>query len=162
MAVELTVNGMRCTTHADPLTALARVLREELYLTGTKTACSEGFCGSCTVLVDDAPAVSCLMPVGMAAGRAVRTVESLAPPGGDLAPLQQAMQDSDAVQCGMCFPGVLMTLTAVLERGGRPSEAEVRAALVGNICRCTGYERIVAAALAAVDAHTDAAAGEQA
>jgi carbon-monoxide dehydrogenase small subunit len=72
------------------------------------------------------------------------------------------MQDSDAVQCGMCFPGVLMTLTAVLERGGRPSEAEVRAALVGNICRCTGYERIVAAALAAVDAHTDAAAGEQA
>jgi carbon-monoxide dehydrogenase small subunit len=160
VALELTVNGRRCTTHADPLTALARVLREELHLTGTKTACSEGFCGSCTVLVDDVPAVSCLLPVALAAGRVVRTVESLTPPGGDLAPLQQAMQSSDAVQCGMCFPGILMTLTAVLEGGERPAEAEVRAALVGNICRCTGYERIVAAALAAVEAH--AGAGEQA
>jgi carbon-monoxide dehydrogenase small subunit len=162
VAVELTVNGVRCTTRADPLTALARVLREELHLTGTKTACSEGFCGSCTVLVDDAPAVSCLLPVGLASGRAVRTVESLAPPGGELSPLQQAMQDGDAVQCGMCFPGILMTLTAVLERGGRPSADEVRAALVGNICRCTGYERVVAAALAAVEAHSGATAGGQA
>jgi aerobic carbon-monoxide dehydrogenase small subunit len=162
VAVELTVNGVPRTTRAAPLTALARVLREELYLTGTKTACSEGFCGSCTVLVDDAPAVSCLLPVGMVAGRAVRTVESLTAPDVGLTPLQHAMQHGDAVQCGMCFPGILMSLTALLERGGRPSEAEARAALVGNICGYTGYERIVAAALSAVDARPAAPAGEQA
>jgi aerobic carbon-monoxide dehydrogenase small subunit len=141
------LNGRPRTVDAAPLTPLATVLREGLNLTGTKVACEEGFCGACTVLVDDAPAASCLMPIAHVEGRSVRTVESLAA-GDELSPLQQAMKAADAVQCGMCFPGVLMSLTALLERDPDPDDAAVRTALVGNICRCTGYERIVEAALA--------------
>ncbi|MCW2724925.1 MAG: (2Fe-2S)-binding protein [Frankiales bacterium] len=147
MTIELTVNGETRTVTAAPLTPLAEVLREELYLTGTKQACGEGFCGSCTVLLDDAAAPSCLTPVGMAAGKAVRTIESLAPGMSELSPLQQAMKDADAVQCGMCFPGILMGLTALLARQPEPTEDDVRTALSGHLCRCTGYARIVDAAL---------------
>jgi carbon-monoxide dehydrogenase small subunit len=148
VTIELTVNGEQRRVNAPPLTPLAEVLREELFLTGTKQACGEGFCGSCTVLLDDAAAASCLTPVGLAEGRAVRTVESLAPDMSELSPLQQAMKDGDAVQCGMCFPGLLMGLTALLARQAEPSEDDVRTALSGHICRCTGYDRIVEAALA--------------
>ncbi|MET8052194.1 MULTISPECIES: (2Fe-2S)-binding protein [unclassified Streptosporangium] len=152
MSTELTVNGEVRRVHAGPMTPLARVLREELHLSGTKMACGEGFCGSCTVFVDDDAVASCLVPVGHAEGRSVRTVESLADPAGALSPLQQAMKDADAVQCGMCFPGVLISLSALLESDPDPGRDEVREALVGNICRCTGYERIVDAALAAAQA----------
>ena len=146
--IAFTLNGRERTIGAPPLTPLSTVLRDDLHLTGTKVACEEGFCGACTVLVDDEPATSCLLPIAHVEGRAVRTVESLAT-GEGLSPLQAALQANDAVQCGMCFPGVLMSLTALLERDPAPDEDAVRTALVGNICRCTGYERIVEAALAA-------------
>jgi aerobic carbon-monoxide dehydrogenase small subunit len=146
--IAFTVNGQERTVDAPPLTPLSTVLRERLHLTGTKVACEEGFCGACTVLVDDEPAASCLVPVAHVAGRSVRTVESLAA-GAELSPLQAALQANDAVQCGMCFPGVLMSLTALLARDPAPGEEAVREALVGNICRCTGYEQIVEAAVAA-------------
>jgi aerobic carbon-monoxide dehydrogenase small subunit len=149
--IAFTVNGRDRTVDAPPLTPLSTVLRETLHLTGTKVACEEGFCGACTVLVDDEPATSCLVPVAHVAGRSVRTVESLAD-GDDLSPLQAALQANDAVQCGMCFPGVLMSLTALLARDPAPAEEAVREALVGNICRCTGYEQIVEAAVAAGEA----------
>jgi aerobic carbon-monoxide dehydrogenase small subunit len=146
-----TLNGRERTVHAAPLTPLSTVLREQLNLTGTKVACEEGFCGACTVLVDDEPATSCLVPVAHVDGRSVRTIESLGT-GGELSPLQAALQANDAVQCGMCFPGVVMSLTALLERDPAPDDDAVRTALVGNICRCTGYERIVEAALATAEA----------
>jgi aerobic carbon-monoxide dehydrogenase small subunit len=146
--IAFTVNGRERTVDVPPLTPLSTVLRERLNLTGTKVACEEGFCGACTVLVDDAPTASCILPIAHAAGRSVRTVESLAD-GAQLSPLQAALQANDAVQCGMCFPGILMTLTALLAGDPAPDEDAVRAALVGNICRCTGYEQIVQAALAA-------------
>jgi aerobic carbon-monoxide dehydrogenase small subunit len=149
--IAFTVNGQARTVDAPPLTPLSTVLRERLHLTGTKVACEEGFCGACTVLVDDQPATSCLVPVAHVAGRSVLTVESLAD-GDDLSPLQAALQANDAVQCGMCFPGVLMSLTALLARDPAPGEEAVREALVGNICRCTGYEQIVEAAVAAGEA----------
>lgn len=143
----ITVNGEQKSTQADPMTPLARVLREEFFLTGTKVACGEGFCGSCLVLLDDRPVMSCLVPIGLARDRSVRTVESLAPDDRPLSPLQQAMEEHDAVQCGMCFPGILMMLTHLFEKDDAPSEADIRAALVGNVCRCTGYARTVEAAL---------------
>ncbi|WP_159712652.1 (2Fe-2S)-binding protein [Geminicoccus flavidas] len=149
MAMQITVNGEARTIAAAPMTPLVEVLREELFLTGAKQACSEGFCGACTVLVDDQPVAACLLPVGLVEGRAVRTVESLGTAGDGLSPLQAAMLEHDAVQCGMCFPGILMALTGLLERRPNASEAEIRSALAGNICRCTGYERIIEAALAA-------------
>jgi carbon-monoxide dehydrogenase small subunit len=145
-----TLNGRPRTVQAAPLTPLSTVLREHLNLTGTKVACEEGFCGACTVLVDDEPANACLTPVAHVEGRSVRTIESIAT-GEELSPLQAALQANDAVQCGMCFPGVVMSLTALLERDPSPDDAAVRTALVGNICRCTGYERIVEAALAATE-----------
>lgn len=142
--MNLTVNGESRVVHASDLVPLADILRDHLSMLGTKTACNEGFCGSCTVLVDDVPVVSCLLPVGLLGGRAVRTVESLAQ-GDTLSPLQQCFKDADVVQCGMCFPGILMRLTALLEEDSGPTAGEIRRALVGNICRCTGYERIVSA-----------------
>ncbi|GAB6987009.1 (2Fe-2S)-binding protein [Nocardioides pyridinolyticus] len=146
MSTELSINGERHAVDVPPLTPLVTVLREHLALTGTKAACHEGFCGSCTVLVDDRPAVSCLLPVALAGGREVRTVESLARGNESLSPVQQAFKDADVVQCGMCFPGLLMTLTALVEQGQPVDDSELRRALVGNICRCTGYEQILAAA----------------
>lgn len=148
MHIEIELNGRPLTVEAEPLTPLATVLREQLQLTGTKVACGEGFCGACTVLVDQAPVVSCLLPVAHVAGHAVRTIEGIAV-GETLSPLQQALKDVDAVQCGMCFPGMIMSLTALLEREPNPDDAGVREALVGNVCRCTGYEQIVSGVLAA-------------
>lgn len=145
MSLRLNINGEDLLSVSDPLTPLVDVLRDEFFLTGAKTVCREGFCGACTVLLDGRPVMSCLMPVGLADDCAVLTVESLAP-DGVLSPLQQAMEQYDAVQCGMCFPGMLMSLTSFLERTSNPTREDIKAALVGNICRCTGYERIVDAA----------------
>jgi aerobic carbon-monoxide dehydrogenase small subunit len=158
MPVDCTVNGEERRIDRHPLTPLSTVLREDLHLTGAKVSCAEGFCGSCIVLVDDAPAASCLLPLAHVEGRSIRTVESLADADG-LSPLQRAFKAHDAVQCGMCFPGVLMSLTALLERLPEATEADVKAQLVGNICRCTGYDRIVAATLDAARAGRDEVAG---
>lgn len=151
MEIAFELNGRPERVDVAPMTPLADVLRETLALTGTKVACGEGFCGACTVHLDGRPAVSCLVPMALVGGRRVMTVEGLAD-GPRLSTLQQAMVDNDAVQCGMCFPGMLMSLTALLADGGTLDEDRVRAALVGNVCRCTGYQAIVEAALEAARA----------
>jgi carbon-monoxide dehydrogenase small subunit len=146
MVVRFNVNGEVRSFHGDPLTPLVDVLRDELLLTGTKAVCREGFCGACTVHIENRPTASCLCPIGHAAGRNVTTIESMAIDNLPN-PIQQACEDLDAVQCGMCFPGMVMTLTSVLENNVEADRAALKAALTGNICRCTGYERIVDAAL---------------
>lgn len=151
-APELTVNGRELELDVPPFFPLAVVLREELGMTGTKTGCFEGRCGACTVVVDDETVVSCIYPVGLAYGKSVRTVEGLAEPTGPLSTLQQKFLEAGAVQCGVCTPGVLMTLTSLLERNASPTEDEVRESLAGNLCRCTGYSKIIEATLATAEA----------
>jgi len=148
MTYEFRVNGEDVQVEADGLRPLVSVLREDLGLAGTKTGCFEGRCGACTVIVDDRPVVACLYPIALAAGCDVRTVEGLAAPDGTLNPLQEAILDTGGVQCGISTPGVLMTLTALLERNPRPTERQIRHALAGNVCRCTGYQKIIDAVLA--------------
>jgi carbon-monoxide dehydrogenase small subunit len=147
VTVTLTVNGQEHAIDAGPMTPLATVLRERLGLTGTKLGCGEGFCGSCLVLVDGEPLASCLLPIGLVGDRRVTTIEGLADDALSLTPLQQALKDHDAVQCGMCFPGMIMTLTDLLRRRPQPDAPSIRDELTGNICRCTGYERIIEAVL---------------
>jgi carbon-monoxide dehydrogenase small subunit len=142
------VNGTEVDVEAPPLSPLAHILRDGLGLTGTKIGCTEGRCGACTVLLDGRPAVSCLMPAAHAQGREVTTVEGLAGPGGELTPLQEAMLDTGGAQCGACTPGILLTLTSFLSEHPAPMESEVREALAGHLCRCTGYRANVDAALA--------------
>jgi carbon-monoxide dehydrogenase small subunit len=144
-----TVNGLARTVTVAPDETLLHVLRETLHLTGTKQGCDEGECGACTVLVDGRPVDSCILPALAVAGSDVLTVEGLAGPDGLLSPIQQGFVDNFAVQCGFCTPGFLMTLTALLEEHPQPEEAQVRAALSGNLCRCTGYSTIVDAVMAA-------------
>jgi carbon-monoxide dehydrogenase small subunit len=151
MSLRLNINGETRLSAGDPLTPLVDILRDEFFLTGAKAVCREGFCGACTVLLDGRPIVSCLMPAGLAAECEIRTVESLAV-DGVLSRLQQAMEQHDAVQCGMCFPGMLMSLTGFLADTPNPTREQIKAALVGNICRCTGYERIIDAAMAVAPA----------
>jgi aerobic carbon-monoxide dehydrogenase small subunit len=146
MAIHLTVNGEVREFHGDPLTPLVDVLRDVLLLTGAKAVCREGFCGACTIHEDGVPVMSCLRPVALAANHAITTIEGLGI-AGDLTPLQQALEHHDVVQCGMCFPGIVMSMTAYLGRNPRPTRAELKEAMVGNICRCTGYERIIDAIL---------------
>jgi carbon-monoxide dehydrogenase small subunit len=148
MVLSLTVNGDRLSSPSDPITPLIDVLREDFHLTGAKPVCREGFCGACMVLVDGLPTLSCLMPAALADGCEIRTVEGLAV-DGTLTPIQAALEACDAVQCGMCFPGMVMTLTHLLTTKPGTTREDIRAALTGNICRCTGYERIVEAALIA-------------
>ncbi|MDQ6435470.1 (2Fe-2S)-binding protein [Mesorhizobium sp. LHD-90] len=146
MPTSLMINGERRTSNRDPMTPLIDVLRDEFLLTGAKSVCREGVCGACTVHLDGRLAVSCLVPIGTVEGKDVRTVESLAM-AGELSPLQQVMEQHDVVQCGMCFPGILMTLTSFFQAQPNAGRDEIKAALVGNICRCTGYERLVDAAV---------------
>jgi carbon-monoxide dehydrogenase small subunit len=140
--IELTVNGAVRRGSVEPRRTLADFLREDLGLTGTHLGCEHGVCGACTVLVDGEPARSCLMLTVQARGADVLTIEGLAL-GGELNPLQQAMWDSHGFQCGFCTPGFLMQITALLSESPDPTEAEIREALSGNLCRCTGYESIV-------------------
>ena len=152
MTIRFTLNGSPAKSESDGLRPLLSVLREELGRRGAKPGCGEGRCGACTVLVDSAPVLACLLPVVLVEAREVRTVEGLAAANGELSQLQQAVLDGLGLQCGACTPGILMTLTALLERVPDPTELEVREALTGNLCRCTGYESIVAAALEAASA----------
>jgi carbon-monoxide dehydrogenase small subunit len=148
MGQSFTLNTRRVEADAPDMTPLLEVLREDLGHTGAKLGCGEGRCGACTVLVDGAPVVSCIYPVALADGREVRTVEGLTAPDAPLNPLQDALLEHGGVQCGACTPGILMALTALLERDGTPDDGAVRDALAGNLCRCTGYTKIVDAALA--------------
>jgi carbon-monoxide dehydrogenase small subunit len=144
MRVTFTVNGR--PQHADDVwegESLLYVLRERLGLPGSKNACEQGECGSCTVRLDGVPVCSCLVAAGQAQGREVETVEGLAGPNGELAPIQQAFVDAGAVQCGFCTPGLLVAADELLERNPDPSDGDIREALSGNLCRCTGYETIL-------------------
>ena len=149
MVLSLTVNGDQLSSTADPITPLVDVLREDFHLTGAKPVCREGFCGACMVLVDGSPTLSCLMPAALAEDCEIRTVEGLAV-DGTLTPVQAALEVCDAVQCGMCFPGMVVSLTHLLTARPEATRDDIRAALTGNICRCTGYERIIEAALLAL------------
>ncbi len=140
------VNGKLYTREVETRLTLADFLRHELNLTGTHVGCEHGVCGACTVLVGGVSARACLMLAVQCDGAEIVTVESLAD-GDKLNPLQEAFRDHHGLQCGFCTPGILMTLTELLRDHPDPSETEVRAALSGNICRCTGYQAIVAAAL---------------
>jgi carbon-monoxide dehydrogenase small subunit len=140
--VELTVNGTSRQGSVEPRRTLADFLREDLGLTGTHLGCEHGVCGACTVLVDGEPARSCLMLAVQARGADILTIEGLAT-DGVMNPLQQAMWESHGFQCGFCTPGFLMQITALLAENPDPGEAEIREALSGNLCRCTGYESIV-------------------
>ena len=147
--VDFTVNGKPARVEIDSAETLLSVLRERLLLTGTKEGCNEGECGACTVLVDGLPVDSCIYAAGAAAGRQVETVEGMA--RDDLGrDLQAAFVAAGGVQCGFCTPGFITTLVAVLRENDQPSEDEVRAALAGNICRCTGYSQILDAVAATV------------
>ena len=150
MDLTLTVNGRIRTVSVSPDETLLHVLRETLHLTGTKQGCDEGECGACTVLVNGKPVDSCIFPAPAAEGAEVLTVEGLADPDGRLSPIQQGFVDNFAVQCGFCTPGFLMTLTALLAEHPEPDEAQIRASVSGNLCRCTGYSTIVDAVMAAV------------
>ena len=144
-----TVNGRPCVVVAPPMARLIDVLREDLVLTGTKEGCGEGECGACAVLIDDLLVCSCLVPVGQVAGCSVRTVEGLAAEGGDLGAVQRAFLEHGGAQCGICTPGMMLAAEQLLARVPEPTEEDVRTALAGNLCRCTGYTRIFAAVLAA-------------
>jgi aerobic-type carbon monoxide dehydrogenase small subunit (CoxS/CutS family) len=146
--IAVVVNGTTYRRDVETRTTLADFLRHELRLTGTHVGCEHGVCGACTVLVGGRSARACLMLAVQCDGEEIATVESLATEGR-LNPLQQAFQDCHGLQCGFCTPGVLMTLTEFLREHPDPSEADVREALTGNLCRCTGYQGIVDAALAA-------------
>jgi aerobic carbon-monoxide dehydrogenase small subunit len=142
--ITLTVNGELEQVSVPANMTLLRLLRETLSLTGTKNGCSAGECGACIVLMDGEPVNSCLVLAPECDGAHITTVEGLAQ-NGKLHPLQEAMMAAGGVQCGFCTPGVLMTAWALLQRSPHPSDEEVRDALVGNLCRCTGYVRIVEA-----------------
>ncbi len=142
--IELTVNGELHELAVEPQETLAEVLREQLGLTGTKEGCGTGECGSCTVLLAGRPVLSCLVLAMECQGQEVTTIEGLSV-AGRLTPVQQAFQDRGAVQCGFCTPGMVLSATALLAENPRPSEAEIKKGLEGNLCRCTGYNKILEA-----------------
>ena len=150
--IALSVNGMTCRREVEARLLLSDFLRHDLLLAGTHVGCEQGVCGACTILLDGVPVRSCLMLAVQADGHALQTVEGLASADGDLHPVQQAMHDHHGLQCGYCTPGILMTMTAFLRDNTDPSEAEIRDALSGNLCRCTGYQNIVDAVMDAARA----------
>jgi aerobic carbon-monoxide dehydrogenase small subunit len=147
-AIRVTVNGRAHEKTVEVRKTLADFLRDDLELTGTHLGCEHGVCGACTVVVDGAAVRSCLLFAAQMNGRDIKTVEGLAD-GDALNPLQEAFREHHGLQCGFCTPGFLMTLTCFLAECPEPTEAQVREAISGNLCRCTGYKNIVAAALAA-------------
>ena len=146
--IELKVNGESYQVSIEPWRTLLEVLRETLNLTGTKEGCSRGDCGACTVLLDGKPANSCLLLAIEAQGKDILTIEGLAQ-GSQLHPLQEAFIDHGAIQCGFCTPGMILSGKALLDKNPQPSEVEVRQAISGNLCRCTGYTKIIEAILTA-------------
>ncbi|MCF8033314.1 MAG: (2Fe-2S)-binding protein [Desulfarculaceae bacterium] len=153
--IELIVNGDRYELAVDPWRTLANVLREDLRLTGTKVGCAQGDCGACTVLLDGRSISSCLTLAVEAHQREVTTIEGLAPSPDELHPIQEAFVQHGAVQCGYCTPGMVLAAKHLLDNNPAPSEAEIRAGLSGNLCRCTGYNKIVDAIGAAAKKISD-------
>jgi carbon-monoxide dehydrogenase small subunit len=139
----VTVNGQRYEREIEPRLLLSDFLRHDLGLTGTHVGCEHGVCGACTVLFDGEPVRSCILFAVQADGHAVTTVEGLAPGPEKMHPLQEAFHECHGLQCGFCTPGFLMTLVPFLEENRDPSETEIRQAISGNLCRCTGYQHIV-------------------
>ncbi|NPV56301.1 MAG: (2Fe-2S)-binding protein [Anaerolineae bacterium] len=142
--VRFRVNGNSVMVSVPPMTSLAEILRQQLGLTGTKIGCNNGECGACTVIMNGKAVASCLVLAPQVAGADIRTIEGV---GGDKAlhPIQQAFLDEGAVQCGYCTPGMVMSAVALLEENPNPGEAEVKDAISGNLCRCTGYQKIIRA-----------------
>ncbi len=142
--ITLNVNSEACDIVAFPNRTLLDVLRDDLHLTGTKESCGEGVCGSCTVLVDGKPVRSCLTLAVAVQGKEITTIEGLSA-GEKLHPVQEAFVSHHAIQCGFCSPGMILTVYALLNENPRPTETEIRRAISGNVCRCTGYAKIVEA-----------------
>lgn len=149
--ITLRINGADEELYVEPWWPLSRVVREELNLVGTKEGCEGGHCGACTVLIDGKAVMSCLYLAVKARGKDIMTIEGLRGERGALHPLQEAFIGHFAVQCGYCIPGILMTAKAMLDEDPNPTEEEVREALNGNLCRCTGYVKIVEAILSAAE-----------
>ena len=149
--IAVTVNGTPYRRSVESRLLLSDFLRHDLLLAGTHVGCEHGVCGACTVLLDGEPVRSCLMLAVQAAHHEISTVEGLTGQNGEYHPLQQAMHDHHGLQCGYCTPGILMTMTAFLDENAAPSENEVREALSGNLCRCTGYQNIVDAVMTAAE-----------
>jgi carbon-monoxide dehydrogenase small subunit len=149
--VRLTVNGITHDASVPGDRLLIDFLRDDLGLTGTKEGCSVGVCGACSILVDGAVMSGCLLPVAALDGRTVRTIEGIAPSEDELSPLQTAFIRHGGFQCGICTPGQIVSATALLAENPHPTESDVRHWMTGNLCRCTGYQGIVASVLAAAD-----------
>lgn len=146
--VRFRVNGQDIELDIEPMATLLDVLREQLGLTGTKKGCGAGDCGACTVIMDKKAILSCLTPAMQATGREITTVEGLSR-NGELHPLQEAFIECGAVQCGFCTPGMLLSAKALLDQNPSPTQEEVRMAISGNLCRCTGYKKIIDAIMLA-------------
>ena len=150
--VRMKVNGEAVSVDAKPETPLLWVIREKLNLTGTKFGCGIAQCGACTVHLNGEPVRSCSLPLSVAEGKDVTTVEGLAPERGQLSKIQDAFCEKHALQCGYCTPGMLIACQALIDRNPHPSEAQVREAISSNLCRCTGYQQIVDAVMHATSA----------
>ena len=155
--ISLTVNGRTIERSVEPRKLLSDFIREELSLTGTHVGCEHGVCGACTILLDRVPVRSCLMFAAQVDGHEIETVEALAGSPDQLHPIQQAFWDKHGLQCGFCTPGMLLTAKALLDENADPDEAEIRDALAGNVCRCTGYQFIVDSIKAAAAAMSSGA-----
>ncbi|MFH0295955.1 (2Fe-2S)-binding protein [Bradyrhizobium sp. 31Argb] len=155
--ISVSVNGTAYRRSVESRMLLSDFLRHDLLLAGTHVGCEHGVCGACTILLDGAPIRSCLMLAVQANGHELSTIEGLASDSGELRPVQKAMHEHHGLQCGYCTPGILMTMTAFLKQNPSPSEEQVREALSGNLCRCTGYQHIVDAMMAAAQAMRAAA-----
>ncbi len=142
-AIELVVNGDRYAVTVEPWRSLAEVLRQDLGLTGTKIGCNHGDCGACTVILDGRTVCSCLTLAVEAEGLPITTIEGVAPSGQALHPIQEAFVERGAVQCGFCTPGMILNAKQLLDETPQPSDEEIRRGLSGNLCRCTGYAKIV-------------------
>jgi carbon-monoxide dehydrogenase small subunit len=151
ISINVTVNGRPYRREVEPRLLLADFLRHELGLTGTHVGCEHGVCGACTIMLEGEAVRSCLLFAVQADGLSLTTVEGLAESQDQLHPIQQAFWEAHGLQCGFCTPGILMTLIPFLERNPHPTEQEVRAAISGNLCRCTGYQHIVDAVLLAAE-----------
>ncbi len=151
MKITFTLNGVPMSRECPPDRRVVDLLREDLHLTGTKEGCGTGECGACTILVDGEPRLSCLMLAAQLEGREITTIEGLSPSKEALHPVQRAFVEAGAVQCGFCTPGMVLSSVHLLKENPRPTREEVREALSGNICRCTGYQKIVDAVMRAAE-----------